>query len=678
MKKRFNEIILFCAVAASLVFAGRVHAEDDGGGRSVFATGAGIRALGLGGAYGAVANDASAVLWNPGGLGWVERSEFQASHTSYYGLGIDEQYGSFVIPSWRWGAASITFRHFGVGGIERRDDRNILLEGGLSDNETELSIGYGRRVGNAWSIGGAIKLQHQGLAGFGDSGLGLDVGLIVRPLAALNISTSAADRFSLALAVRNVLKPSIRLTDDRVTDPTGVRFGTSYWLPIWSGRSLLAAFDVEKTDGMNARVHAGVELNVHPLLCLRTGINDGTFTAGTGIRWRGMSFEYTIEDNPIDNVHRFGATFTFGAAVDESRLAAVEAQENALQSKLAQAFEEQQRERVRQLLAEADRAKREGEFDEALELITVVTALDPDHEDALRQKGICLRGLGEKLEGQGDFAAAMLSYSRALAVLPRDSAAITGLERCRDESDRLAARSETIRQRFAAALDAFSAHDLTRARDQFAAILRLAPDDQEAAAMHERTLQAIDQRTTDLLEQAERMIEWGHLDEAQSLLDGVEKLGPNARDFRRIKAQLSEVKRQQRATGISTQGGDGRTQGSISSGGSGTRPITDEQKREIRHLYQQGMKAMEDGRAHEAVKYWELVWAVDPNHERVADHLKREYLRRGMEYFADGKLDQAVELWESALRVDPADKRTMGYLSRAREQMARTREILGK
>ncbi len=43
-------------------------AMDDGGGRSVFATGAGNRALSMGGAFAAVANDASAPIYNPVGV----------------------------------------------------------------------------------------------------------------------------------------------------------------------------------------------------------------------------------------------------------------------------------------------------------------------------------------------------------------------------------------------------------------------------------------------------------------------------------------------------------------------------------------------------------------------------------------------------------------------------------
>ena len=134
-------------VLALGLFGSLTYAQDDGGGRSILADGAGNRALSLGGAYAAVADDASAVVWNPAGLGLVQRREFQATHTDLLGMGFNEQYASLVIPSWRLGVASLTFRRFGVGGIEGRDERNLLTNPDLSNSETEMTLGYGREFG---------------------------------------------------------------------------------------------------------------------------------------------------------------------------------------------------------------------------------------------------------------------------------------------------------------------------------------------------------------------------------------------------------------------------------------------------------------------------------------------------------------------------------------------------
>ena len=69
--RRHDTLLLIAAWL--VVAAGSTLAGDDGGGRSVFATGAGNRALALGGAYAGIADDASATIWNPAGLGLLTR-----------------------------------------------------------------------------------------------------------------------------------------------------------------------------------------------------------------------------------------------------------------------------------------------------------------------------------------------------------------------------------------------------------------------------------------------------------------------------------------------------------------------------------------------------------------------------------------------------------------------------
>ena len=89
--------------------------------------------------------------------------EVQAAHTEYAATGSNEDYAAFALPDWRWGAIGVSLRHFGVDGIERRDDRNLLLEGDLSDSETEITLGFGRSLSDVLGIGGAVKLQRQSL-----------------------------------------------------------------------------------------------------------------------------------------------------------------------------------------------------------------------------------------------------------------------------------------------------------------------------------------------------------------------------------------------------------------------------------------------------------------------------------------------------------------------------------
>src|SRR4029077_18745823 len=91
------------AALALLAAFSPAFASEDGGTRSVFAPGAGNRALAMGGAFAGVADDASAKIWHAGGLGRLERLELQATHAAYGDFGPSEDYLSLVIPDWRWG-----------------------------------------------------------------------------------------------------------------------------------------------------------------------------------------------------------------------------------------------------------------------------------------------------------------------------------------------------------------------------------------------------------------------------------------------------------------------------------------------------------------------------------------------------------------------------------------------
>lgn len=666
------------AVLALAVPAAR--AAEDAGVSSVFAFGAGNRALAMGGAFSAVSDDASAPVWNPAGLALVPRSELQATQASLYGLDISEQYFSLAVPSWRWGTAALGFRRFGVDGIERRSDRNELLDDGLTDSQTEFKLSYGRRIGEGWNAGGSVKMHRQSLAGYDDFGLGLDLGLLAQPAVALGSDAAWANRLSAGLAVRNLIEPSLRLDQEDVPDPTAVRLGLAWRQPFslagLDGASALAAVDVEKTKGMGTNLHAGVEIAPHPVLALRLGVGDGNLTAGSGIRWRLYTIDYALEDNELDTVHRFGLSLAWGASVDERRAEADRREEEAFRERLAASFAERQATQIAGLLAEARTFLEQGDEDSALERLATVTALEPGQTEAPALESRALLAKAARAEAAGDLADASVLYGRVLALVPDQAEAAAGLERCRAESDRRAERSARIRGLFAEALDAFTAGDLVSARQSFRRILVLAPDDEEAGGMLARTETALRARTDDLLEQANRLLDRALPGEADELLARVRALDASAPGLaetaarqQRLREKLAAEERARRLAAAAPSADEPVAPAAPA--------LSKKKRKEIADLYERGRLAMEEERPDDALRYWELVWMADPDYESVSDYLKREYLLRGLEAFSKGWLDDAVGLWEKALRVDPEDQKTLGYLQRAREQQLRTQEILG-
>jgi tetratricopeptide (TPR) repeat protein len=666
------------AAAATVLLAAGAHAIEDEGSRSVFAYGAGNRPLGMGGAYAAIADDASAPLWNPGGIGLVFRKQLEVTHTGYYDFGISEQYLSFVIPNWRWGALSTTFRHYGVTGIEGRDDRNLLVAEDLSDRQTEFGIGYGKSLGNAWSIGGVFKLQSQSLAGYSGSGVGMDLGIIVKPLLAVSPNHRQGNRVAVGVAVRNALEPTIRLENDNVPDPPGIRVGTAVWIPVFSQRNVLAAVDFEKTSRMNTRVHAGLEFPINQILALRTGFDAGVFTAGASVRWRDIDVSYVFENTDLGGVNRLGISVAFGRTVLESRQAAMDAEEERLQAALAAAFDQHRQQRIGHLMSQADNARQNGEFEDALKSLAVVDALDPDNQRAKLLQIDCLNAVASASEVDGAYAEAMVVYSQVLAIAPDDPTASAGYERSKTASDSRARRTKEIRRQFETALQAFSVQDWEAARNGFNRVLQMSPHDEAAAAMLDRTNTAIANRCEELLGDAERFTEWGYLEEAQESIASARRLDPRAKGLELAEARLARAQENNRVADSGSSGTVPAAGDDVSAAQTVSRPpLKESQRREVERLYDQGTEAMKEGRTDDAVKYLELVWSMDPTYRKTVEHLKRQYQTKGVEYFADGDIDQAEAMWEKALRVDPNDKRTLGYLSRAREQRARENQIFG-
>lgn len=664
------------AVALLALSPVTARADGDAGIRSVFAYGAGNRALALGGAYAGLADDASAALWNPGGLGFVPRRTFDASYASLYGLGFQEHYAALALPSWRFGTFALTYQQFGVDGIDRRDENNFVLGEDESDSQTQITFGYGRPFGPAWSLGTALKLRRQSLAGYSDTGFGLDAGVLLRPALAFGVRDSWAERISFGLAVQNIVPPSLRLQESSVEDPPAARAGVSFWVPF--GRThLLWVADLEKTDGMDMHAHAGMEARVYSALSLRLGINDRQLATGGGIVWRDLSFDYVYESNNIEPVHRFGAAFRFGLSVDESRQAALAAQEAALAARLADEFRRRQAAQVEELLRQAETQQHEGDLDAALERVTTVRVLAPEDERARRLEAELLAARAAQLEAHAAYADAVLVWRQVLDLAPGDAKAQAGQARCQSLSDQRAARSQQIRREFARAMEAFSSETFVVARQGFGRVLELNPGDNEAYEMLARTEKAIARRAQSSLQLAARLLDDGVLDEAARQIELARALDPHAEGLDLLSDRLrtaSRVQAQPHATATAT---------GVSEDTSVPRPapvpvLSPERKKEIDELYRRGGAAMQEGRSVDAVRYWELVWAFDPHYERVREHLKREYMTMGLEHFARGALDAAIEQWQKALRVDPTDERALAYLQRAQEQRSRTRQILGQ
>lgn len=674
-----RRLVALCLLGALLAPAAARAESADAGTQSIFAYGAGARALGMGGA--AVASDRGAelIFWNPGALGLLERRALQAGYASLYGLSMHEEHLALAWPSWRWGVLGLAVQSYSVGGIQERDASNLLISDALENIEQQFSLATARPFGRGTSLGAALKLRHQALAGRSGSAVGLDLGLQLLPAAAFGWERPALAPLRLGLRLGNAVQPRLRLDSEAVRDPRSLRLGLGYRGRI-GALDIDTALDLEQVEERALRPAAGLELS-YSLLALRAGWGSERLQAGAEIRWRDWAVDYVFEDNPLELVHRVGLSLHFGADLASQRRAAAEAADAALQARLEEAFAARQQARVEELLATATSERAAGHQDDALAALATLLALEPGDPRALALAARCHADFAEELVGREEFGEAALAYRRALAFLPEQPQLTAALQRCQAESDRRAQRTAGLRQRYAEGLDAFGAGQLLEARAIFAEVLAQQPDDAEAAAMRERTEAAIQSRLVNRLERGRDALERGLFADAARSLDEAAALAPGDATLAQLVRRLAEAKSAE-ARRVETEQREAAARAASARGAApaaSTAPahpaLTARERDELAALYRRGVEAAQAGRGDEALRYWELVWTKDPQHQQVAGHLKREYLVRGMETFAAGRLQEAAALWEKALAVDPTDERAQGYLARARAQLARSEEI---
>lgn len=161
---------LAAGTAGSQSFSGSAKATTAA---SFLELGVGGRAMGLGGAYTAVADDASALYWNPAGLTNVERRSATFMHAAYLQSSFYD-YAAYAQNLGPAGAFGASFQYLSAGSIQETD-ANFNQTGTFTPNDLAVAGGY------------AYKLQGGALAG---AALGADVKYIHSTI--LNSAQTAA------------------------------------------------------------------------------------------------------------------------------------------------------------------------------------------------------------------------------------------------------------------------------------------------------------------------------------------------------------------------------------------------------------------------------------------------------------------------------------------------------
>jgi hypothetical protein len=324
---------LASALASGVVFlvaSAPAHAADKFA-AEFLKIGVGARALGMGGSFVSVADDASAAYWNPAGLVQLEQREAMLMGASQFGGVVDNQVGALVAPlknSSSRAAIGITFIRVGVNDINVTKDAKVGEDQNgnpiIDPNRVEqksaydlaMLLTYARGWGTRWSGGLNVKLVRQSLVGEGASfGVGADLGVHFQASPSLALGLRLADITTTQLfwdtGRRETVSPSVTI---------GVH--TTQAIDALQGRLIVGfdsrvSFEGQAADQFTAGNVSGIwlpgaEYWFRDVVAIRAGSDAGHFTAGAGVRYKqfGADYAYLAHDE-LDSTHRVSALFRF-------------------------------------------------------------------------------------------------------------------------------------------------------------------------------------------------------------------------------------------------------------------------------------------------------------------------------------------------------------------------------
>ena len=325
-RRIFTLILIFTLNAAA--FAGQYAAD-------FLRIGVGARAAALGGAYVALAGDASAFYWNPAGLADVSRVALHADYMPMFNDLAQYNSASAALSLRRDLTVAVGWIRLGVDDIPRyapltgsRVDRYAgsgrsdgVALGSFSDAEDafllsfakkvrfDLGLGSGRNmmvfpVELSFGVNGKyIRHQLDDRLGLGQ---GLDAGVMARALSKTTERGEAATWLGMGLSIRDLSRTGITWNtaskhQDRADAAFQLGLAGSHFFDGIHTRLTLA---LDQQFGDQQTMHAGLEATLLHTAALRLGFSAGHLTAGAGLQFRNFRVDYAFVSHDLANSHR--------------------------------------------------------------------------------------------------------------------------------------------------------------------------------------------------------------------------------------------------------------------------------------------------------------------------------------------------------------------------------------
>ncbi|MBD3225093.1 MAG: PorV/PorQ family protein [Caldithrix sp.] len=629
MMKRLTIIIL----SSIITMVGALFAQEgEGGTESNLSKGFGSRAFGLGSAFTALADDPTAVYWNPAGLEYVYQQSLTLFHyTPIEGASYD--FLGYAYPTLNVGTFGIGIGRIGIGGITQRDLFGNEL-GSFSFAEYQGFLSYAKRL--PWNItpGLSIRVLRRGFSNLveegkpTDYGVGLDLGFMYRP----ELFTSALlQNWSFGLSVRNLFTPQIkeRTTIDEL--PLSVRFGVMKRVINLGGQNNFnILFDVDYSEKRSMRFNMGTEYAFQDIADVRIGFNDNGLALGAGVRYSIFQIDYAFGQSEFSDVfpalHRFSLSFNFGLTRDELYTIAEnqrKAEEKRIIAEIREADKEQA---IANHLQKGREYFESGEYLDAIVEYQQVIGEEPFHSEAQAMLDSAETLLQKELDTQ---------QARAI----EDT-----LSKRQAESNR-----DFIQTHFERGKLNLDQNQFTEALIEFNMALERDSDNETILSAIETTKRRMNEEVNRLIQQAREEFQNQNYSEALRLLGNAQLIGG---ENEAIQSEITALT----------------------------------QRIKLTENIQEGLGYYDIGQYERALDVFEKALEIDPDNELVQQYYERskvettgkqekmdaaaeqQYLK-GVDKFLAGNYREAIRIWEKILEKYPYNKKVRKAIEGAQERL---------
>ncbi len=537
--------------------------------------GAGSRASAMGECYTAVAQGPFGHLYNPAGLGSIQSGNFGLEHESL-GLGIRHEGVGAAIPLGPGGLGAL-INYFSYGSIAKVDKTGQPTGEDLTPSDTLINLGYGFSLAGDWRLGANLGLYSMNLGTVKQGGMVMDIGA----------AWDAAPDWSLAAVIKNLGSP---VGDYKL--PASLRLAGGFW---GFNRRLLVdtELDIPFTRDVSD-FGIGAEFRIWNWLDVRAGFKTMMKQSDTSMESLmlgiGFNFMNFVLDLAITGREGLGTqgSLTLGYGVQGPRVLKVLKPTAQPTSAVSQ---------KEALVQELEKVKKAAKLRAG--------------PDITEQAGFHYQA-GREYEKYGKTIDAIVEYQAALKIRPDYPEAQAGLAAARGQARAEAEKAKAkkpqkarpagslqklIRKYYERGLAAYKKKDYSTAIKQLQLVLEMTSQHQQATNLLNKAKEALDHEQAVLRRQAKQAGLKGDLAGEIEAYRKMQDLDPESK---LIKTKLDLAVK--------------------------TIPKT------VERLYKEGLNAYAQGRFRPALKSFETLLKIQPDHVKARDavrNIKEKLIQTG-------------------------------------------------